>query len=677
MELDSTAADPSTGHRRSLRPCILHGRTGPTGAPCMLRISLVVLALLLAVPAAAQNASTPGTLELYPTLEAVGARLAYTGDADGDATARLEWRVAGAPTWTTGVSMTRIGGPRWAGSVLWLTPGTDHEVRVVITDPDGGGTVTGTVRTRPEPTRLVTGRQWWVATTGSDAAAGTSAAPLRTLAAALAAAQAGDEIRVRPGVYHETLDTPRSGNASAHISLVADSPGAILDGSDPAYLSRTDWRSDGGGIYSVPYSGATRLVCADSLQRLYLQANLAALQANTNGMTQGFAVEGGRLYVKLEDGSSPNGHVMHVARYNAGILVDASYWWIEGLEIRHFGTASGGGGVRLAGASNCVVAGNHIHTNGARGVFLNGLARDNLIERNLCRDPRIGSWPWAATKGHAEEIQGISHRGGRGNVIRDNTVVGIFDGIDTSDGTLDENVAADSDIESNTVTGVADDALETEVVAGINLRVWNNRVNRVYSGMSIAPMLTGPTYVLYNVLTNYSRGGFKFSLDGVGQVWIMHNTVSSDVSGSPAVHPSGPYSNLHFRNNILVGNGAACVSDDAGESETGNDFDGDLIHSNYAALFRWKGTNYSTLAALRAATGFETNGKSGDPMFTSAAAGDWTLRTGSPAIDAALRFPGINDRFSGSAPDMGALESGFVVPDTTPPARITDLRVDP
>ena len=67
--------------------------------------------------------------------------------------------------------------------------------------------------------------------------------------------------------------------AGARIHLVADAPGVILDGSAPAYLHRTDWVNEGGGVFSVPFAGATMLVAADSLQRLYHQADLASLQA--------------------------------------------------------------------------------------------------------------------------------------------------------------------------------------------------------------------------------------------------------------------------------------------------------------------------------------------------------------------------------------------------------------
>jgi hypothetical protein len=157
-------------------------------------------------------------------------------------------------------------------------------------------------------------------------------------------------------------------------------------------------------------------------------------------------------------------------------------------------------------------------------------------------------------------------------------------------------------------------------------------------------------------------------------VFVVHNTVTSDVSGAPAVHPSGPYSNVHFRNNVLVGRAAAAVSDDAGESLTGCSFDGDLVWSDYPALFRWKGVNYSTLASLRTATGFELNGTSGAPVFVDVQAGDLRLLLGSPGVDAARVLPGLNDGFLGAGPDCGAFETPPLAgADLTPPARVTDL----
>jgi hypothetical protein len=116
------------------------------------------------------------------------------------------------------------------------------------------------------------------------------------------------------------------------------------------------------------------------------------------------------------------------------------------------------------------------------------------------------------------------------------------------------------------------------------------------------------------------------------------------------------------------------VSDDAGESQAGCSYDGDLVWSDFSVLFRWKGVNYATLSALRAGTGLEANGTSGAPVFADAAAGDLRLVPGSPGVDAARPLPGINDGFLGAGPDCGAHETLPIAGgDLVPPARVTDL----
>lgn len=628
------------------------------------------LALCAAGPARAQNATTPGTLELYPTFASVGVRLAYTGDANLDATAHVEWRPTGTSTWNTGVTLTRVTNQRWAGSVLWLNEDTNYDVRVVVSDPDGGGTVTGATRTRGTLPLTPTGASYYVDTHGSDANPGTSGAPFATLAAAASHAQAGDAIYVRPGIYYQTLSAPRGGTTDRPIHLIAAGPGVILDGSDPASLHRSDWTSEGGGIYSIPFTGVTRLVVADSLQRLYHQASLAALQASANGVAQGWVIENGLLHVKLEDGSSPAGHTMHIGRYNVGLDIEQPWWRVSGFEIRYFGTGSGGFGIYLRGSNDCIVTDNHVHSIGGKLICLRVGSADCVIERNTCYDGRIATWPWAAVKAHEEEDCGISNRGGRGNVIRFNTVFGNFNGIDTSDGQTDENVAADCDIDDNAISNIGDDAIETDTVSGLNLRVTHNDMTAVFNGLSVAPNYQGPEYVLYNMMTDFRRSAFKYSYASSGETWICQNTVASTVSGAPIVWPTGQYFNQHFRNNLLVTNAAPVTSDDGGESQTGIDFQNDLLWApGSATLFRWKGVNYATLSAVQSALGFETTGRNVDPQFFAAGANAFALLAGSPAIDAAVRMPGINDHYNGAAPDLGAFEFG----DAVRPAAVTDL----
>ena len=64
-------------------------------------------------------------------------------------------------------------------------------------------------------------------------------------------------------------------------------------------------------------------------------------------------------------------------------------------------------------------------------------------------------------------------------------------------------------------------------------------------------------------------------------------------------------------------------------------------------------------ATYKSATGFDANSPApGNPLFAGTGVrASFTLNPGSPAIDVGQVIPGITDGFSGSAPDLGALES--------------------
>lgn len=67
---------------------------------------------------------------------------------------------------------------------------------------------------------------YYVATTGSDSAAGGSATPWKTLDKAMAASlKPGDEVVVRSGTYNETLTIQKSGSASGYITIRSEVEG--------------------------------------------------------------------------------------------------------------------------------------------------------------------------------------------------------------------------------------------------------------------------------------------------------------------------------------------------------------------------------------------------------------------------------------------------------------------
>lgn len=87
-----------------------------------------------------------------------------------------------------------------------------------------------------------------VSPSGDDAAAGTAAAPFRTVQRAAEAAQPGDTVLVAPGIYRERVAPPRGGVAGKPIVFRSvERHRAVIKGSDEW---RPRWRHETGSIWS-------------------------------------------------------------------------------------------------------------------------------------------------------------------------------------------------------------------------------------------------------------------------------------------------------------------------------------------------------------------------------------------------------------------------------------------
>lgn len=198
---------------------------------------LASLFLSTSARAAEQNATTPGELRQYATIYSIGVELDIDGDANHNAICSVHFRPGGESAWREAFGLMRVDSSTWfgkekadrpynmlAGSVMFLEPGTDYELRFTLNDPDGGS-VEKVIRqaTRPMPARPVNGRTLHVVP-GSGGGSGSEVDPLRGIESAEAIAQPGDTFLLHKGKYGSARIT-RSGQRGRPIVFAAAGDG--------------------------------------------------------------------------------------------------------------------------------------------------------------------------------------------------------------------------------------------------------------------------------------------------------------------------------------------------------------------------------------------------------------------------------------------------------------------
>lgn len=206
-------------------------------------------------PAAAENAATPvGEPVLEPaTLHCLGAYWIIRGDDNKNAQVEVAYRPAGAAQWKTAMPLFRVqkGAHKdekgqshltvpddawlFAGSVVLLAPDTAYELRLTLTDPDGGNAhKLLAAHTIAEPVAPANAPQRHVVP-GAGGGTGTAADPYKGLAAAQANARPGDLFLLHAGDYEGTFTADKSGEPGRPIIWRGAGDGeAIIDGQGKA-----------------------------------------------------------------------------------------------------------------------------------------------------------------------------------------------------------------------------------------------------------------------------------------------------------------------------------------------------------------------------------------------------------------------------------------------------------
>ncbi|MDP4098226.1 right-handed parallel beta-helix repeat-containing protein [Paenibacillus sp. P96] len=478
------------------------------------------------------------------------------------------------------------------------------------------------------------GAEYYVATSGSDTNAGTSAAPWKTLQHAADVAPAGSTVYVRGGVYNEKLKITRSGSASQGPIVFSnyDNETPIIDGK------------------GLPVSGSEGLVELADVNYVTVQGfeirNFTT--AFKNAVPVGIYVHGAGGFINLSNNkvhdiqntATPSGSD-RLGRDAHGIAVygtkapDAIHdLTIDGNELFNLVLGSSEALVLNGNVDGFMVSNNLVHDNDNIGIDLIGFegtapntaydqARNGLVKGNRVYNNSVSNNPSYAKDDNS--AGGIYVDGGKDSVIEQNYSYNNDIGIEIASehaGKSTSNITVRSNvIYNNRLTGIAIGGYDDERGSTVNCKIVNNTVYK------------------NDTLNDYN-----------GQLLVQYDTKNNVI-----------------KNNIFVANSTDVLIYNEYTKNSGNVVDYNLYFApggSADATWTWKNKEYTGFAAYKSGTGNDGHSLFADPKFVNAAGGDFHLQSSSPAIDAGHTDSAIigtqdingEPRVQGAAVNIGADE---------------------
>jgi hypothetical protein len=664
------------------------------------------LGLVFANPASARPMNNVKAGELVidpPTLINLGFEWVIQGDDNRNARVDVAYRRKGDKAWKTAMPLLRLQHERvhradlfnvempnmFAGSILDLQENTAYDVRLTLSDPDGGGAVKFvTVKTRPEPMPAAGGH-----------------------------------------VYHVY---PRDWKGP-------EEPGSFND-----LMCAYNYFCDGGdsqtGARPRVKAGDIILVHAGTY-RYHREFYTGDRSLNSTTPIEG-------TYYLFGNGT-PDKPIVIKAAGDGDVIFDgggnfnlfnvkaANYNYFEGLTFRNTEIAIWAGTMFQSGAVGLTVK--HCRFEDINeAIFTNfaGSANFYIADNTFIgRDAQhVTGWtgePWktlAAANGEQFPPLLLSYTAvrvyGSGHVIAYNYVANFHDGIDVEtygnpDGNTPDPTAETGpyypprkdwhlrpvsiDYYNNYMTNFHDNSFEIDGSMH-NVRVMRNMMlNSASQPMCNQPAIGGPIYWIRNIIYN-APGGSTRTSDGAPGIIFLNNTILSETSIRTT-------SNAHWMNNLMLGENVQpeIFAVNTYSNYTSSDYNGFRVNPGAAESFEWSSPpwgvaqdfrdllaggdrvqtppdkylvtrHYATLAQYSADTHQDTHSVLVDydifenvPMLDAkdmktirklydAKDFDFRLKPGSAAVDRGAVIPNVTDGYTGAAPDLGALEVGLPVP---------------
>ncbi len=282
-------------------------------------------------------------------------------------------------------------------------------------------------------------------------------------------------------------------------------------------------------------------------------------------------------------------------------------------------------------------------------------------------------------------------------IIRGNTVDGYIGGLVGK--SLSTDVASnETDIYNNHITncynGINADG------GSINTRIWNNTVEHCSVGLSFINASFGPNYIFRNVIHHIIERKnhndiFFLDCDNITstKIWgtgiklnasprttnppdmiFVNNTFhTADTIGFDMYLWNSTWKSIYSRNNIYYSEGMSSFFLDGIKDDDLYNFNSrsDCYYNKNNTIATIQPTNgipecnrYPNIATFNEGLRNITkdtrcsvsNGLTANPEFKSITSNDYSLSLVSPLIDKGEIIPGFNDTFSGTSPDIGAIE---------------------
>jgi hypothetical protein len=649
-------------------------------------------------PAPSPNAVVPGELVIEPaTLINLGFEWFIQGDQNRNAAVAVTFRKQGTTAWKPALPLLRLQGERiyaesridlvapnmFAGSILDLEPDTEYEARLVLADPDG---VRGTaervvsVRTRPEPRPYAGGRVFHVYPPGFK---GTKAEP------------SFEGLMCAYNFWCAGTDWATSGRPRVV-------PGdTILVHAGVYKYNRFEYTNDATVNRTVPLDG-TYYLTADGTPEMPI-----AIKAAGDGEV---VFDGNGNFALFDVRAADYTYFEGITFRNAEIAIQAGTQFIagsKGLTVKKSRFENVGAGVftNFAGSSNYYIADNTFigrndpnHLIGWAGEMW---TKFNGVDGQIF-PPRMASY--VAIKLY-----------GPGHVVAYNYIADFHDGINVETyGNPDGSYASGPgivegphyptreywdrrpvaiDFYNNYITNSHDNPIEADGSMH-NIRIMRNMlINHASHAFCNQPTLGGPVYWIRNIAYNLPAGSTRLT-NGAAGVLFYNNTIFSETQVQAA-------SNIHWRNNLFLGQNAApsILNVTTFTNYTSSDYNGFRPNAGpnafqwsspptgVAADFTGPGRNasleqrrFASLAEFSKATGNDAHSVLVDydvfmhvrqlnaqdsasvQKLYKASEFDFRLKPGSAAVDRGIALPTVSEEFSGSAPDLGALEVGKPAP---------------